>query len=99
MKGVDKFRASEIESVSATDIQRMSFGEPFLVEPDGDFVIGNNSRTRATGDLGGVGHMIGVTVRDENVIGGDLLYVDCSREFVAGDEWVKKQCSICHLRG
>lgn len=97
--GVDKFRPAEIKPSCATMVQRMSLLDAAISEPDRDFKVGDDGGTCALGNSLSIGHVVGVTVRDENIIRVNLLNIDMASQFVGADEWIEKECAVGNLSG
>jgi len=61
----------------------MSSLQSHFSKPLGDFIIGDDRRACSFGNIGGVGQVIRMAMRDENEICGDLLRIDCLGELIA----------------
>ena len=72
-------------------IQRVSVFDALLAKPDDDFVIGDDRGVGSFGNFDRVGDMVNVTVRNENVVGRDLIDLDVARERIRCNEWVEKE--------
>ena len=73
MDRVYKLRTTKIEAMSAANVQWMSSSNAFLVVPDRDFVIRDDGRASTFRDLFDVGQVIGVPMRDQDVIRSHFL--------------------------
>ena len=97
MDGVDEFDAAEIELIAAAMVQRMHARRALLVEPGGDFKVGNHQRVGAFGDFHRVADVVVVAVRNEDEIRRDRFHVNGFGQRIAGDERVE-QAGSCRQR-
>ena len=92
MNGVHEFGAAKIEFETAAVVHRMHSRRALLVEPGGDFIIGNHQRVGAFGDFHRVADVVAVPVRNEDEIRRHCFHVNGLRQRIAGDERVEQQC-------
>jgi hypothetical protein len=88
MDSIDVFHPPEIKSPSSAMIHRMRLFDALLAQPADDFEIGDNRGARAFGDFDGVGDMVEMAVRNQNVVRRDLIGLDVTGELVRRDERV-----------
>ena len=72
-------------------IQRTRIFYAVFTEPGNHFKIGNHGGARLVGDSGGIGDVVKMCVRHEDIVGLDFFDIHRFGEWVLGDKWVKQQ--------
>ena len=72
-------------------IQRARIFDAVFTKPGNHFIIGNHGGTRLVGDSGGIGDVVEMCVRYEDIVGLDFFDIHRCGEWVLGDKWVKQQ--------
>lgn len=80
-------------------VERMCLFDSLLAEPDGDLVVGNNGCACVSGNFDGIGDVVEVTMRNEDVVSLDALNLDVTGEGVRRNEWVKEERFASDLHG
>lgn len=91
MDGIDVFHPAKIEGSRPAEIHRVSVFDTLLAKPDDDFIIGDDGGVGSFGNFNRVGDMVGVTVRNENVVGLDLIDLDVAGEWIRRNKWIEEE--------
>jgi len=95
MNRIYKFDAAEIEAMSTAMVESMGFLHALLAKPNGDFVIGDESCPGSLRDGCRVAGMVGMSMRDQNVIRRDGVHPNRPGQFIARNKRVEQQRAIC----
>ena len=98
MNRIHEFDTAKVESMTAAMIERVAFFEALFAEPEDHFIIRNDGSAGAPGDICSIGDVVGVAMRDEDIIGRNFVCINVARQFIAGYEWVEQQVLAADFR-
>ena len=91
MDGVDATHGAKVKLPLAAMIHRMRVLHPFFSQPFRYFESGHHGGAGLFCQLFAVGRMVGVAMRNQDVIGCNIFELHILRQFIRGDKGIEKQ--------
>src|SRR5260370_28550212 len=94
MIGVDVFDAAKIKPPGSAMIQRVTLLQALVSKPNCNFIVGNDGSAGALGDVRRVREVVGMAVRNEDVISGNGFDINTLGQLVAGNERIEQKVLV-----
>src|SRR6516165_10239227 len=85
MKGECQLDSAKRKSMSAAVLLAVNLGDSLGLKPFTDLVVGDDHGSGPASDINGITHVIAMTVRNQNEVGGNIGRLDRRRR-IAGQE-------------
>ena len=95
---IDVLHRAEVKSHFPSVVHRVA-GQPLFFEPADDLEVGDDFGVVLFADAFGVGNVIAMAVRDQQVIGFDAMDIDAFGQLIGGDKGVEQEVFSFHFNG